>query len=329
MTETRSLTGKVVAVTGGAGFIGSHLCDSLIERQPNRLIIVDDFSLGKERNVEHLRHSRIVEVCRLDASDHEAMQRLFEREQVDITFNMAIVPLPASLVRPKDCIDKNILVTSTLCEMLRMGSYETLIHCSSSEAYGSALYVPMDEDHPTRPITPYAASKVASDYIALSYHTTFGLDIAVARPFNSYGPRQNDETYAAVVPITIKRIMMGKQPIIYGDGLQTRDYTYVEDIAAGISRLYEIISARGKILNLASGREITIKALVETIANLLGYSGHIIYEKPRPGDVRRHRGDISLARKTIGYSPKTDYITGLKSTIEWYKSIYCSSDSDR
>jgi len=321
------LRNKAIVVTGGAGFLGSHLCDKLMEYDPEKLIIVDDFSIGKERNIENLRKMENVNVQNLDASNYRLMSKLYEKENVDITFNLAVVPLPASLTKPKETIDTNILITSTLCELLRSGKYKTLIHISSSEAYGTAVYThkPMDENHPTFPTTPYAASKLACDHIVLSYYKTFGLDTAIARPFNMYGPRQNEKSYAAVIPITINRVLSDKPPIIHGDGLQTRDYTYVEDIAKAIPRFYEVSSTRGKVINLASGREISIKELIYMIINLMGYSGDVICTNPRPGDVRRHLGDISLARKLIGFSPKTGYKTGLKKTIEWYKNLFISS----
>lgn len=320
MTE-ETLSGKIVAVTGGAGFIGSHLCDSLLGRAPEALLIIDNFSLGKGSNVAHLSENDQVRICRMDAADYKSMLELFSTRHVDIVFNLAVVPLPASLDQPKTCIDQNILVTSTLCELLLRKKFTTLIHCSSSETYGTAIYVPMDEIHPAEPITPYAASKIACDYVALSYYKTFKLDIAIVRPFNTYGPRQNDGSYAAVIPETIRRIMHGKTPVIYGDGLQTRDFSYVGDIAEAIPRIYEVTSTRGKVVNLASGREVTIKSLIETIARLMGYRGEISYQGRRPGDVRRHRGDITLAQSLIGYSPKTDYVTGLTRTVEWYRSL--------
>lgn len=318
--QEETLANKVVLVTGGAGFIGSHLCDSVFVRKPRKLIILDDFSVGRESNIADLRPMHNVEVIKADASDYDFMSTLFGKEEIDVVFNMAVVPLPASLEKPKQCVDKNVLIVSTVCELLREGRYKTLVHCSSSEAYGTAVYVPMDEGHPIEPLTPYAASKIASDHIVSSYHRTFGLDVAIARPFNTYGPRQNEGTYAAVVPATIKRIIMGKPPIIHGDGLQTRDYSYVEDIAQAIPRIYEVKSTRGLVVNLATGKEITIKDIIHLIVSLSGYSGEVIHEKPRPGDVRRHRGDISLARKLINYSPKTDYVAGLRKTIEWYRS---------
>jgi len=315
------LRNKVIVVTGGAGFLGSHLCDKLMGYGLEKLIIVDDFSIGKERNIENLRKMENVSVQKLDASNYKLMSKLYEKENVDVTFNLAVIPLPFSLIKPKETIDTNVLITSTLCELLRSRKYETLIHISSSEAYGTAVYKhkPMDENHPTFPTTPYAASKLACDHIVLSYHKIFGLDMAIVRPFNMYGPRQNEKSYAAVIPITISRILSGKPPIIHGDGLQTRDYTYVEDVAEIIPRFYEVSSTRGRVINIAGGKEISIKELIYLIMDLMDYSENVIYTDPRPGDVRRHLGDISLARKLIGYSPKTDYETGLRKTIDWYK----------
>jgi len=315
------LKNKVIVVTGGAGFLGSHLCDKLMGYGLKKLIIVDDFSIGKERNIKNLRKMENVSVQKLDASNYKLMSKLYEKETVDVTFNLAVIPLPFSLIKPKETIDTNVLITSTLCELLRSRKYETLVHISSSEAYGTAVYEhkPMDENHPTFPTTPYAASKLACDHIALSYHKIFGLDMVIVRPFNMYGPRQNEKSYAAVIPITISRILSGKPPIIHGDGLQTRDYTYVEDVAETIPRFYEVSSTRGRVINIASGKEISIKELIYLIMDLMDYSVNVIYTDPRPGDVRRHLGDISLARKLIGYSPKTNYETGLRKTIDWYE----------
>jgi UDP-glucose 4-epimerase len=313
------ITDKIVVVTGGAGFIGSHLCDKLLAAEPQKLIVVDDLSLGKLRNIEHLLKSPKVKLQKLDASDYDCMAQLFEKEHVNVVFNLAVVPLPKSLQAPKETIDKNILIATTICELLRRKLFRTLIHCSSSEAYGTALYVPMDEDHPIKPLTPYAASKIACDHIVASYHTTFNVEVTIVRPFNAYGPRQNEGSYAAVIPLTIRRILAGESPIIYGDGLQTRDYTYVEDIAEAMVKAYEVVSTRGRTINIASGNEICIKDLVNRVAKLANFKGKIDYEDPRPGDVLRHKGDISLARKLLNYSPKTDYETGLRKTIEWYR----------
>jgi UDP-glucose 4-epimerase len=179
----------------------------------------------------------------------------------------------------------------------------------------------MDENHPERPLTPYAASKIASDNIAISYRKTFGLDIAIARPFNSYGPRQNELSYAGVIPLTIKRIMNGDAPVIFGDGKQTRDYTFVEDTANGIKDVYESPTTRGRIVNIASGEEVSIKQIIDLIVKEMDYKGEIVYEPARPGDVRRHKGDISLAKKLLRYEPKITFQEGIRRTIAWYQGI--------
>ena len=308
-------------MTGGAGFIGSHLCDKLLSSKIEKLIIIDNFSSGKTRNIEHLQQNARVKSYKLNASNYQQMFSVFKKERIDIVFNLAIVPLHKSLVAPRETVARNILITTTMCELLRQKLYKTLIHCSSSEAYGTALYAPMDEEHPLNPITPYAASKAACDHIVMSYHRTFNVDVAIVRPFNAYGPRQSEGLYAAIVPITIRRILAGKQPIIYGDGFQTRDYTFVEDIVEGIIRVYKVRLTRGKVINIASGKEIRIRELVYLIGKLMDYKGKITYTKPRRGDVRRHEGDISLAKKLLHYLPKIDYKTGLLKTIEYEKRL--------
>ena len=321
------LINKNVMVTGGAGFIGSYVSEKLIESKVNKLIIVDNFSLGKKSNISNLLKHKNVEIWRADCSDIKIMSTIFDNESIDVVFDLAVIPLPASFTDPKRTVDENVTMTSTICELQRKGKFKTLIHTSSSEAYGTAVYTKkaMDEEHRTYPTTPYAASKLASDHIALSYMNTFNLDTSIVRPFNCYGPRQNELSYAGVIPITINRILSGKSPIIYGDGLQTRDYTYVEDTAAAIPKIYEVEETRGQIVNIASGREITIKKLIEEIIKITGYKGEIEYADGRPGDVRRHLGDISLARKLIGYSPKIDFTVGLQNTFQFYKKLWVES----
>jgi UDP-glucose 4-epimerase len=316
-----NISGKKVMVTGGAGFIGSHLSEYLVKLGVDKLIIVDNFSLGKDANIKHLYKLDNVEVYRADASDIKIMTTIFENHSIDVVFNLAVIPLPASLIDPKKIVDENVSITSTICELQRKDKFKTLINTSSSEAYGTAAYPKgmMDESHPTYPITPYAASKLASDHIALSYMKTFNLDTSIVRPFNTYGPRQNEKSYAGVIPLTISRILKGESPVIYGDGLQTRDYTYVEDIAKAIPKFYEEKSTRGKVINLASGKESTIKEIINKIMDVMNYNGTIIYLPSRPGDVRRHLGDISLAEKLIGYKPTIGFQDGIKKTVDWYK----------
>lgn len=305
-------------VTGGAGFIGSHLCDRLALEKPRSLVVVDDFSLGKMTNLTLLGSK--VTVYRRDAVRYSGLEKILVDEKTDVVFNLAVIPLPMSFELPLETVQTNIAIAANICELLRRGRFETLVHCSSSEAYGTALYVPMDEEHPEKPMTPYAASKIACDQIAFSYFKTFGLDISIARPFNCYGPRQNERSYAGVIPLTIERILRGEAPVVYGDGSQTRDYTYVSDTVEGILGAFSCPEARGRIVNIASGRELSILTLIEKIAATMHYKGELVHKPARPGDVLRHKGDISLAKKLFGYRPRTGIDEGLKKTVDWYVS---------
>lgn len=320
-----SLNNKSILVAGGAGFIGSHLVDRLIDERPETLVIVDNFCLGedKKRNLVPAR-SRFpsLKVYHQDATKMQLMKKKLKNESIEVIFNLAVVCLPTSLIIPKLTYDTNVTIVSNLCELLRKDYFETLIHFSSSEAYGSAKQIPMDETHPLEPTTPYGASKIASDHLILSYNKTFGVDVSIVRPFNTYGPRQNEGAYAGVIPLTIERILKGESPVIYGDGLQTRDYTYVTDVADAAVKVYCTKSIKGKVINIASGKETSIKNLISKIARLMNCKKPIMYDKPRPGDVRRFIGSNSLAKKLINYKPKVSFEEGLRRTIDWYRNLF-------
>lgn len=316
-----------ILVTGGAGFIGSHLVDRLIDEKPENLVVVDNFYLGEDkiRNLASAKERFLdLKVYHQDAAKMRPMKQILKDESIDVVFNLAVVCLPVSLIKPKWTYDTNVKITSTLCELLRNGLFETLIHFSSSEAYGDAKRVPMDESHPLKPSTPYGASKIASDHLVLSYIKTFGVDASIIRPFNTYGPRQHEGTYAGVIPLTIGRILNGESPLIFGDGLQTRDYTYVTDTADAAVEIYYTKSTRGKVINIASGKEMSIKNLISKITDIMNCKKPIIYDKPRPGDVRRFVGSNSLAKKLINYEPKVGFDEGLRRTIDWYRNLYAS-----
>jgi UDP-glucose 4-epimerase len=177
----------------------------------------------------------------------------------------------------------------------------------------------MDEAHPLAVETPYAAAKAAADLIVRSYARTFGLDTVIVRPFNTYGPRQNERQYAGVIPIVIRRILSGLPPIIFGDGEQTRDYTFVTDIVAGIVAAARHEGARGRVINLATGEEVTINRLVQLICQAMGYEGRILHGPPRAADVRRHRADVTLARSLLGWVPAVSLEEGIARTVAWYR----------
>lgn len=317
-----SLKNRSVLVTGGAGFIGSHLVDRLIKETPDTIVVVDDFFVGNMRNIHKAKEDcEDLRVYEQDACDYEKMKEILTGNSIDIVFDLATIPLPASLERPRWSYEKNVNRCLTLCELIRQGHFDTLIHYSSSEAYGSLQYEPMDEKHPWNPTTPYAASKAAEDHLVFAYYHTFGIEMAIIRPFNNYGPRQNIEKYAGVIPLTIKRILSGESPIIYGDGYQTRDYLYVTDTADASVQVYNHKTTRSRVINIASGKERTIKEIMTAIAEYLGCKAPIVYKEGRPGDVRRHFADITLAKKLIGFSPTVAFEDGIKYTIEWYKNL--------
>jgi len=311
---------KHVLVTGGAGFIGSHLVDALLEAGAARVVAVDNLFLGRRENLEQARAAgdrfAFVEA---DASDLPRMKQTIEAHAVRVIFNLAVVPLPTSLERPKWSVDVNVLITTTLCELAREGAFETLIHFSSSEALGTARTVPMTEDHPLEPTTPYAASKAASDHVVLSYVRTFGLDAAILRPFNNYGPRQNDKAYAGVIPIVVRRVLAGQPVEIFGDGDQTRDFIFAPETARAAVAMYEAAETRGRVTNVASGRETSVNELVRTLLEVMDAPDHpVVHGPPRPGDVRRHLADITQARWRLGFEPQVNLAEGLRRTVRWY-----------
>lgn len=314
------LTGTSILVTGGAGFIGSHLVDRIIRENPANLAVVDNFFLGCEENLLAAQDTfPELKVYRLDAADLAAMRQLAESEKIEVVFDLAVIPLPTSLQYPSWTIGTNVGIATTFCELARWDCIETLVHCSSSEAYGTAQYVPMPETHPLQPTTPYAASKAAADQVVLSYRESFDIDTVIVRPFNTFGPRQNPGTYAGIIPIVIQRVRNGKPIEIFGDGEQTRDFIFVRDAADAFVRTYEQESTRGKVINVATGHETSVNDLVAKLLHVLGASNHpVVHVAPRPGDVRRHCGDIQLARKLVGFEPVAITYEDLQETVDWY-----------
>jgi UDP-glucose 4-epimerase len=314
------LSNKSVLVTGGAGFIGSHLVDRLILEKPDNLVVVDSFFLGREENLnDAAKNYPNIKILNQDCSNYEQMKSIMEKEGIDVVFNLAVIPLPACLEKPAWTFKHNVDITASMCELARNDIFDTLIHFSSSEVYGTSVYAPMDENHPLNGTTPYAASKASSDVLVFSYCETFGIDASIIRPFNNYGPRQNDRSYAGVIPLTIRRILQGETPIIFGNGKQTRDYLYVTDTADAAISVYKSHKTRNKVLNVASGKEVSIQYLVTFIAKYLDCENQIIYEPPRTGDVKRHIANIYLAEDLIQFKPAVTFEEGLKKTIDWYK----------
>lgn len=314
------LRGKSVLISGGAGFIGSHLVDRLIDEEPGRLTVVDNFFLGRERNLDAAKARRPdLDIKRMDASDLAAMQDVAVEREVEVVFDLAVIPLPTSLTYPVWTVQTNVGIATTFCELARRGLIQTLVHCSSSEAYGSARRVPMDEDHPHDAITPYAASKSAADAIVGSYIKTFGIDAAIVRPFNNFGPRQNLGSYAGIIPIIVQRVSQGVPIEIHGDGEQTRDFIYVRETAELIVRAYGTPRTRGRVVNVATGLETSINELLGSLLKVMDAPDHPVVHTPeRPGDVRRHCADVTLATQLLEYEPSTISDEQLRATVDYY-----------
>lgn len=309
-------------VTGGAGFIGSHLVDALLAGGATHVAVVDNFFLGTDRNLDSASraHGSRLKVYREDASDFLAMAAICDKEKPDIIFNLATKALAYSFFNPVGAFDVNTGIALTCLELLRKGAYGKLLHLSSSEVYGTARTVPMDETHPLLAETTYAAGKAAADLALQSYVRMFDVDATIVRPFNNYGGRQNDGSFAAVVPLTMRRILAGEPPVIEGDGEQTRDFIYVLDTVDALVRIVESEWRKGDVVNLGSGKETSIRSLVQAICSVMNYRGPILHAPARGADVRRHCAGVSKVEAMIGTISKTSLEDGIAATVEAYRA---------
>ena len=314
-----SIKGKPVLVTGGAAFIGSHLCDPLLEKGAGKVVCLDNFFLGKMENLQEATSHENFVLYHDDARNFGTVQAILGKEQVDVVFNLATIALNYSFFNPFDAYMVNVEIANTLLELLKMEQYRTLIHVSSSEAYGSAKYSPMDENHPTDPTTPYAAGKAAADLMIHSFSKVLDLDISIIRPFNNFGPRQNAEgPLAAIIPATARKIRQGETPMIEGTGEQTRDFIYVKDTVRALVAAYENEDSRGKIINIGSGSDISINYLMKKICDYLGYDGEIERRESRKSDVQKLCASSDRAKKYLGFTPEYTFEEALKETLDLY-----------
>ena len=314
---TRALRNKNILITGGAGFIGSHLSDALFNIPVGNLIVVDNLFVGLKENLTLLKNFKKFKFFNDDATDSNILLHLIEEFQIEIVFNCATKPLNYSFINPKSAFDVNTQITLNLLELQRLNKFESLCHFSTSEVYGTSMMDEMNEFHPLNPTTPYAAGKLAADLAVLSYYKTFDLDAFIVRPFNNFGPRQNRyPPLAGIIPITISRIQDGLQPIIHGDGLQSRDFIFVKDTISNIIKLFSVID-KGDTVNISSQNEIKIKDLITKISNKMGYTGDFTIIKNRNADVFRHKGS-SQKLNTLIKQEVTNFDTALSQTIEWY-----------
>ncbi len=304
---------KKVVVTGGAGFIGSHLAEELARRD-YQTVILDDLSTGKMENIQGLLKKGNVEFTQGSVTDLELLNRIFT--DATYIFHLAAIPsVPRSIENPQASHEVNVNGTFNVLLAARENSVSKVIYASSSSVYGDTPTLPKKEDMIPRPLSPYAATKLAGEYYCQVFHEAYKLPTVCLRYFNVYGPRQDpDSQYAAVIPKFIKRVSEGNPPIIFDDGEQTRDFTFIKDAVEA-----NILAAENDvcgIFNIASGKNITINQLAKLVITIAGKNVGLIHQEPRPGDIRHSLADISKAR-TFSYEPKYSLEVGLGETIRY------------
>jgi UDP-glucose 4-epimerase len=310
------LAGRRVVVTGGAGFIGSHTVDALVELGSD-VVVLDDLSVGSRVNLEE------AEACGAklvvgDVRDADVVDR--ELAGAAAVVHMACDNLRASLANPVRSHDVNATGSLVTALAAARAGVERFVYVSSSEAYGSAVREPMDEDHPLRPTTVYGAAKAAGELYGQSCMRAYGLPVTVIRPFNSYGPRSHAEgTSAEVIPKMTTRIMAGEAPVIFGDGSQTRDFTWVEETARGIVAATVSDALVGDTVNIAFGRGVSIREVCDLLLEILESDLEPEFVDARPGDVEAHYADVVKARTVLGFEAEIEIREGLERYVDWLR----------
>jgi UDP-glucose 4-epimerase len=309
-----------VLVTGGAGFIGSELVRQLVAQDAKQVIVVDNLVNGKRENLEDIASDKF-ELVVADIRDRDHMAELLSG--VDIVFHLACLGVRHSIHAPYENHEVNATATLQLLMAAKAVAVARFVYISSSEVYGTARWVPMTEEHPTWPMTVYGSAKLAGECYTRAFYETYGYPTVVVRPFNAYGPRSHHEGDSGeVIPKFLLRSMAGKPMVIFGDGTQTRDFTYVSDTARGIILAGSADAAVGKTINLGSGFEIPVKELAQEIASILELPNvNVMYDEPRPGDVLRLYAETENAQKLLGFQPQVSLREGLIKLRDWYLSL--------
>jgi len=309
----------LIIVTGAAGFIGSHVAEKLAEKG-YEILAIDNLSNKNPANIEVLEKTGAT-LLKIDVADHksllESVARLVKPGDPEAVVHIAaVVSVEESGKNPWRTVRVNIEGTLNVLELARRLDIERIVYASSAAVYGEPQYLPINETHPLQPLNLYGETKVAGERLLWLYQRTYGLKPIALRYFNVYGPRMSPGPYAGVVHSFITRLLRRETPIIHGDGNQTRDFIYVEDVAEATTKAAET-KATGPI-NIGTGRETSINQLYRTICKTIGYCPKPLHLPPRPQDPRRSRADITRARQLLGWTPRTSLEQGLRQTIEYY-----------
>ncbi|WP_413287816.1 NAD-dependent 4,6-dehydratase LegB [Bdellovibrio sp. HCB337] len=309
---------KNVLVTGADGFIGSHLVEMLVQKghKVRALSLYNSFNTWGW--LEDSKYLKDIEVVTGDVRDPFFCRDI--TKGVDSVFHLAaLIAIPYSYVAPQSYIETNITGTVNICKAALDHGVQRVIHTSTSEVYGTARYVPIDEAHPLQPQSPYSASKISADAMAMSFFNAFNLPLTIARPFNTFGPRQSAR---AVIPTIISQLLSGKKSINLGDVTPTRDFNFVTDTCRGFLALASSSDTIGKTVNIGSNREVTILETFNMIKGILGSNAEIQVDqqriRPEKSEVHRLWCDNTLIKKLTGYEPQVTFEEGLKQTVEWF-----------
>lgn len=313
---------RTFLVTGGAGFIGSHLATALAERG-DRVRVLDNLSTGYEHNLAHLGDR--VELVEGDVADGEAVDRAMAGVEV-VFHEAAMASVPASLRTPMASHAACMTGTVQVLDSARRAGARRVVMAASAAAYGDQLSAAKRETDPPKPLSPYAASKVASELYCRAFTESFGLETVALRYFNVFGPRQDPASeYSAVIPIFVTKLIAGERPTVFGDGGQSRDFVFVEDVVQANLLAADAADASGRVINVATGRHTTLLDLIAAINAALGHDAQSAVEAEfapaREGDIRESLADITVARTVLGYEPRVPFAEGLKRSIDYYKSI--------
>ncbi len=305
-------------VTGGAGFIGSHIVDALVA-QDHSVRVLDNFSTGKLTNIEH-NMSRI-DLREGSLTDREMVKRSVDG--VDYVLHQGALPsVPRSVRDPIASNDANINGTLNLLVAARDAGVKRVVYASSSSVYGDTPTLPKHEDMPPNPLSPYALTKLGAEYYCRIFTRLYGLETVCLRYFNVFGPRQDPNSqYAAVIPKFVTTMMNGERPTIFGNGFQSRDFTFVKNNVQANILACTAPKAAGEVINIACGARYSLLDLVDEINRLLGTAIEPVFEESRPGDVLHSQADIGKARELLGFEPSINFKQGLEELIDWYRSI--------
>jgi NAD dependent epimerase/dehydratase len=313
-----SKTSKKVLVTGADGFIGSHLVELLVEKGYSVRALALYNSFNNWGWLEDSKYLSQIEVVTGDVRDPFLCQEI--TKGIDTIFHLAaLIAIPYSYVAPQSYVDTNVNGTVNICKAAMQNGVTRVIHTSTSEVYGTAQYVPINEKHPMQPQSPYSASKISSDMMAMSFYNSFQLPLTIARPFNTYGPRQSAR---AVIPTIITQLAQGQKEIKLGDINPTRDFNYVADTCRGFLALAESDATLGKTVNIGSNYEISIGDTFNLIKKIMNVDANILTDeariRPDKSEVHRLWCDNTLIKKLTSYEPQVGIEKGLALTVEWF-----------